>query len=56
MINVAKAVSLKMGDVVLVCVTALMGRHKIQSRWENSKVCGGAAAPIQTYQYMWYVP
>ena len=31
----SKAVSLRMGDMVLVCVTAFKGRHKIQSRWEN---------------------
>ena len=31
----SKAVSLMMGDMVLVCVTAFKGRHKIQSRWVN---------------------
>ena len=31
----SKAVSLMMGDTVLVHVTAFKGRHKIQSRWEN---------------------
>ena len=33
----SKAVSLRMGDMVLVCVTTFKGRHKIQSRWENSE-------------------
>ena len=31
----SKAVSLRMGDTVLVQVTTFKGRHKIQSRWEN---------------------
>ena len=31
----SKAVSLRMGDMVLVHVTTFKGRHKIQSRWEN---------------------
>ena len=31
----SKAVSLRMGDMVLVCVTNFKGRHKILSRWEN---------------------
>ena len=31
----SKAVSLRMGDMVLVCVTAFNGRHKTQRRWEN---------------------
>ena len=31
----SKAVSLRMGDTVLVCVTTFNGWHKIQSRWEN---------------------
>ena len=30
-----KAVSLKMVDMVLVCVTAFKHQHKIQNRWEN---------------------
>ena len=35
MTDAASAVSLRMGDMVLVHVTAFKGRHKIQSRWEN---------------------
>ena len=31
----SKAVSLRMGDMVLVCFTAFMGWHKIQGRWDN---------------------
>ena len=31
----SKAVSLRIGDMALVCVTAFKGRHKIQSRWKN---------------------
>ena len=31
----SKAVSLRMGDMVLVHITAFKGRHKIQSRWEG---------------------
>ena len=30
-----KAVALEVGDMVLVCVTAFKGHHKIQDRWEN---------------------
>ena len=30
----SKAVSMMMGDMVLVCVTSFKGRHKIKSRWE----------------------
>ena len=33
----SKAVSLRPGDTVLVCVTTFKGRHKIQSWWENSE-------------------
>ena len=29
------AVSLRMEDMVLVCVSTFKGQHKIQSRWEN---------------------
>ena len=32
--------SLRMGDTVLVCVSAFKGRHKIQSRWENREYVG----------------
>ena len=31
----SKAVSLRMGDMVLVCITAFKDRHKIQIRWEK---------------------
>ena len=30
-----RAVALEVGDMVLVCVTAFKGRHKMQDRWEN---------------------
>ena len=30
-----RAVALEVGDMVLVCVTAFKGCHKIQDRWEN---------------------
>ena len=31
----SKALSLRMRDTVLVCVTTFKGKHNIQSRWEN---------------------
>ena len=39
-----KAVSLRMGDTVLVHITTFKCRHKIQSRWGEQSVCGGMAA------------
>ena len=31
----SRAAALEVGDMVLVCVTAFKGHHKIQDRWEN---------------------
>ena len=31
----SKAMSLRTGDMVLVCVTTFKGQHRIQSRWKN---------------------
>ena len=31
----SKAAALEVGDMVLVCVTAFKGHHKIQDGWEN---------------------
>ena len=31
----SKAAALEVGDIVLVCVTAFKGCHKIQNQWEN---------------------
>ena len=33
----SRAVALRTGDTVLVCVTTFKGQHKIQNRWENRK-------------------
>ena len=31
----SRAAALEVGDMVLICVTAFKGCHKIQNRWEN---------------------
>ena len=31
----SRAAALEVGDMVLVCVTAFKGHHKMQDRWEN---------------------
>ena len=48
------AVSLRMGDTVLVCVTAFKGRQIVQSRWENREYVVEWKSH-QTCQYMWYI-
>ena len=49
----SKGAALEVGDMVLVCVTALKGCHKIQNQWKigNIWLKGGS---IQMYQSMWY--
>ena len=51
----SRAVSLGVGDMVLVCVTAFKGHHKIQDRWENREYVV-EKWPYPMYQFMWYAP
>ena len=43
----SKAVTLKIGDMVLVCVTSFKDCHKIQDRWENREYVFGKVALSQ---------
>ena len=51
----SKAAAMEVGDMVLVCVTAFKGHHKIQDRWENREYVV-ESGPIPMYQFMWYAP
>ena len=42
-------------DMVLVCVTAFKGCHKMQDQWENREYVV-ESGPIPMYQSMWCAP
>ena len=50
-----KAVALEVRDMVLVCVTAFKGHHKIQDRWRVGNMLW-KSGPIPMCQFMWYAP
>ena len=50
-----QAVALEVGEMVLVCLTAFKGHHKMQDWWENREYVV-ESGPIPMYQSMWYAP
>ena len=50
-----RAAAFEVWDMVLVCVTAFKGCHKIQDRWENREYVV-ESGPIPMCQSMWHTP
>ena len=51
-----RAAALEVRDMVLVCVTAFRGHHKIQDRWENREYVVEKWPYPNMGQFKWYAP